>query len=222
MPSPLALVRSRAIREMAGCALPRSILFAHGSRDSASKRIALTFDDGPDAMTARYLEVLARLGIRATFFFVGEHVARDPGLPREVLDRGHSVGGHGWTHQPFSDLSRSRLVADLARMSDVLPKAAGRPLVRPPRGQLSPWSLLLLATSGYSTVLWSVDSDDCRTRDPGEIAWRLAPARVARGDVVLMHEAQPWTLLALPKIGEELLSHGWEFVTVSELMEDGR
>ena len=207
---------------MAGCALPRSILFAHGARDSLRKRVALTFDDGPDAMTAQYLDVLARLGIRATFYFVGEHVARDPGLAREVVDRGHVVGGHGWTHEPFSTLSRSRLAADLARMSAVLPRTAGRPLVRPPHGQLSPRTLLLLARSGYSTVLWSLDSDDCRTRDPREIAWRVAPARVARGDVVLFHEAQPWTLLALPEIVGELASHGWELVTVRELMEDAR
>ena len=78
----------------------------------------------------------------------------------------------------------------------------------------------MLAASGYSTVLWSVDSDDCRTRDAREIAWRLAPARVVTGDIVLMHEMQPWTLGALPTIVGELRSREWELVTVRELMED--
>lgn len=210
------------MREMAGRALPRSILFAHGPRNPARKRIALTFDDGPDAMTPRYLDALAQLGVRATFFFVGQHVARDPGLAREVVDRGHLVGGHGWTHARFSTLPGSQLSEDLARMSEILPPESGRRLIRPPGGQLSPWSLLLLAAKGYSTVLWSVDSDDCRTNDPREIAWRVAPARVQSGDIVLMHESQAWTLLALPTIVGELTSHGWELVTVRELMESAQ
>jgi peptidoglycan/xylan/chitin deacetylase (PgdA/CDA1 family) len=222
MPSPLALARSRAIRVLADCALPRSILFAHGARSGARKRIALTFDDGPDALTPMYLDVLARSGMRATFFLVGEHAARDPGLAREIADRGHEIGGHGWTHDPFSTLSRGQLVADLARTSSVIPPSPGRPLVRPPHGQLTPRTLFSLAASGYSTVLWSVDSDDCRTQDPREIAWRVAPSRLARGDVVLLHETQPWTLQALPAILDGLASHGWELVTIRELMEETR
>ena len=220
MPSPLALARSRVLRQMAGCALPRSVFFTHGQRDHVRKRIALTFDDGPDGMTSLYLDALDRLGIPATFFFVGENVARDPGLAREAVDRGHHVGGHGWSHEPFSTMTRSRLGEELARMSAVVPHTRGRPLVRPPRGALSARSLMMLAASGYSTVLWSVDSDDCRTRDAREIAWRLAPARVVTGDIVLMHEMQPWTLGALPTIVGELRSREWELVTVRELMED--
>jgi peptidoglycan/xylan/chitin deacetylase (PgdA/CDA1 family) len=226
MPSPLVRARSRALREIAAQVLPRSVYFAHGSRRAARKRVALTFDGGPDDMTASYLDVLAELDARATFFLVGEQVAARPGCEIEYLRRGHEVGGHGWTHEPFPSMPAMRLGEELARMDAVLPWPKGlRPIVRPPRGILSPRALMRLAAAGYVTVLWSLDSDDCRTRDLHVVERRLDPSNVARGDVVLLHEMQPWTLKALPGVVRGLRDAGYELVTVSELMrgeEDGR
>jgi peptidoglycan/xylan/chitin deacetylase (PgdA/CDA1 family) len=72
-------------------------------------------------------------------------------------------------------------------------------------------------------VLWSLDSDDCRTRDARVIERRLAPSRICPGDVVLLHESQDWTLKVLPRVVGALRDAGYEFVTVGELMaEDGR
>jgi|GEM_PF-739675 peptidoglycan/xylan/chitin deacetylase (PgdA/CDA1 family) len=224
-PSPLVRARSRALREIAAHVLPRSVYFAHGPRRAARKRVALTFDDGPDEMTAAYLDVLAELDARATFFLVGEQVARSPGCEIEYLRRGHELGGHGWTHEPFPAMTSARLGDELARMDAVLPWPKGlRPLVRPPRGILSPRALVRLAAAGYVTVLWSLDSDDCRTSDSTVVERRLHPANVAPGEVVLLHEMQPWTLKALPGVIRGLRDAGYELVTVSELMrgkEDG-
>src|SRR5271165_6895030 len=100
-PSRLARARSGALRQLATRTLPTSVLFARGSQGQARKRVALTFDDGPDALTPLYLDVLARLGVRATFFVIGENVAREPGLLRAIELRGHAVAAHGWTHQAF-------------------------------------------------------------------------------------------------------------------------
>jgi peptidoglycan-N-acetylglucosamine deacetylase len=220
MPSPLVRARSRALREIASQVLPRSVYFAHGSRHSRRKRVALTFDDGPDAMTEAYLDVLANLDVRATFFLIGEQLARDTDCALEYLRRGHEIGGHGWTHEVFSAMSSSRLGDELARMDAILPRPQWhRPLVRPPRGILSPRALLRLAAAGYVAVLWSRDSDDCRTRDPRVVERRLDPAKVAPGEVILLHEMQSWTLKALPTVVRGLRSAGYELVTVSELMK---
>jgi peptidoglycan/xylan/chitin deacetylase (PgdA/CDA1 family) len=105
-PSRLARVRSGVMRGAALRILPRAVLFANGQREPARQRIALTFDDGPDTMSPRYLEVLARLGVRATFFLVGENAARAPGMVREYVRRGHEVGAHGWSHEVFTGMSR--------------------------------------------------------------------------------------------------------------------
>ena len=74
---------------------------------SASKRVALTFDDGPDGMTSRYLELLDDLGVPATFFVLGELAAKHPDLVRDYLRRGHQVAGHGYDHTRFTKLVRS-------------------------------------------------------------------------------------------------------------------
>jgi peptidoglycan/xylan/chitin deacetylase (PgdA/CDA1 family) len=220
MPSPLVRVRSQALRELAARLLPRSVYFAHGPRHAQRKRVALTFDDGPDRMTGAYLDVLADLDVRATFFLIGEQVASNASGSFEYLRRGHEIGGHGWTHEAFSPMSPTRLGDELARMDAVLPDQNGqRPLVRPPRGILSPRSLLRLAAAGYVTVLWSLDSDDCRTRDPHVVERRLHPSNVAPGDVVLLHEMQSWTLKALPRVVRRLRDAGYELVTVGDLMK---
>jgi peptidoglycan/xylan/chitin deacetylase (PgdA/CDA1 family) len=90
--------------------------------------------------------------------------------------------------------------------------------VRPPRGALSTTALLRIAAAGCTTVLWSVDSDDCRVSDPRAVEQRLVPECLSDGDVVLLHETQGWTLEALPGVVEALRLQGWELVTVSELM----
>jgi peptidoglycan/xylan/chitin deacetylase (PgdA/CDA1 family) len=220
MPSPFVRARSRALREIAAQVLPRSVYFAHGARNARRKRVALTFDDGPDTMTGAYLDVLADLDVRATFFLIGEQLARDPECAVEYLRRGHAIGGHGWTHQAFPAMSAARLGDELARMDAILPCPQGhRPLIRPPRGILSPRALLRLAAAGYVTVLWSLDSDDCRTRDPGVVERRLDASSVAPGEVILLHEQQSWTLKALPAVVRGLRDAGYELVTVGEVMK---
>jgi peptidoglycan/xylan/chitin deacetylase (PgdA/CDA1 family) len=212
-------MRSRALRTLASWA-PQSVLIVRGDRSSGRKRVALTFDDGPDAMTPRYLDVLGGLGVRATFFLVGENAAHAPELVAACAQRGHELGGHGWSHEPFVSMSAAELARELSRTQKLLPPARkGRPLVRPPRGALSARTLLRIAAAGYTTVLWSVDSGDCRTENPSEVSCRLSPDALAPGDVVLLHEMQTWTLEALPGVVHALRRGGWELVTVTELTE---
>ena len=194
---------------------PRHVLVRHGSRKS--RRVALTFDDGPDALTPRYLDLLDRLAVRATFFLIGESCARSPGTVREIVARGHEVASHGHTHTIFPSLSARELTGELSRVQELIPPSERRrPLVRPPRGVVSPASLLRCAMAGYTTVLWSLDSDDCRTKSAAEVARRASGA--APGEIVLLHEGQEWTLDALPAIVASLTGAGLELVTVGEML----
>jgi peptidoglycan-N-acetylglucosamine deacetylase len=224
VPTILARARSRVLHAAASRLLPRSVLVSRGERGTRRKSIALTFDDGPDAMTRQYLDLLDELGVKATFFVLGKNAADAPTLTEEYVRRGHEVGGHGWSHQPFPAMTQACLLEELARMRAALPARSvlpSRPLmVRPPRGSLSPRTLLRVARAGYTTVLWSVDSDDCRTRDPQVVVRRLDPRRVESGDIVLLHEMQPWTLQALPMVVRGMQSAGYALVTVGELLQD--
>ena len=67
-------------------------------------------------------------------------------------------------------------------------------------------------------MLWSRDSDDCRTDSPKEVAARLAPSNLTPGEIVLLHEGQSWTLEALPEILGKLTADGWQTVSVGELL----
>jgi peptidoglycan-N-acetylglucosamine deacetylase len=194
---------------------PREVLVRRGSRKGA--RVALTFDDGPDELTPRYLDLLDRLAVRATFFLLGASCARSPSAVREIVARGHEVASHGHTHKTFPSLSAPELAAELARVQELIPPSERRrPLLRPPRGAVSARSLLRCAAAGYTTVLWSLDSDDCRTTSPDEVAARASAATA--GEIVLLHEGQPWTLDALPAIVERLRDAGLELGTVGEML----
>ena len=209
--------RSRVLHDAARVVLPSSLLVTRGRSDR--RRVALTFDDGPDAMTKEYLYVLDQLDVRATFFVLGANVARDPAVVHEVVRRGHEVAAHGFTHRPFPGLTSAELKEELGRTQAVLPRVRSRRFfVRPPKGAVSLRSLALTAAAGYCTALWSRDSDDCRTLDPSAVEDRLDPRLVRPGEIILLHENQTWTLDALPRAVARLRSAGYELTTLSGVL----
>lgn len=184
----------------------------------ASKRVALTFDDGPDEMTPQYLELLDNLGVPATFFLSGARAAAHPDLVREYLRRGHQIANHGYEHERFTALSRKQLLDGLERTESAIGgQFTGKPWVRPPHGDLDATTLLTLFGQGYVVALWSIDSNDHRERDPAAVAAACSPDHVTGGDVILFHEGQRWTLEALPSIVGALHASGLECVTMHDL-----
>lgn len=183
-----------------------------------SKRVALTFDDGPDEMTPRYLDALDQLGVPATFFVRGEQATKHPELVREYLRRGHQIANHGYDHTRFTKLSRRELLDQLQRTDQAIGgQVTGRSWVRPPHGALGASSLVAMRAAGYIVALWSIDSGDYEVRAPKALAERCSPAIVRAGDVLLFHEGQPWTLEALPHIVSALHDSGLECVTMHDL-----
>ncbi len=182
------------------------------------KRVALTFDDGPDDMTEKYLDLLDKLAVPATFFIEGKFAERHPHLVREYVRRGHQLGGHGFDHQRFSKLTVADLNDQVRRTDAAMPpQATGRSWVRPPHGELSTRALMQLLATGYVIAMWSLDSNDYRIHDPALLAQEVTPDRVAPGEVILLHEGQPWTLAALPAIVDGLRGAGYELVTMADL-----
>jgi len=209
------LPRHHALRRVVEAALPRRLLVARGPR--GQRRIALTFDDGPGELTRAYLETLERHGARATFFVVGAECAGRAPLLAEMLERGHELAGHGYSHERFPVLAaRGELESELAATRACLPGQPRR--VRPPYGALSVGSLRVCARAGVTVVLWSVDSEDWRRHDPPELVQLVSPHTVEPGSIVLMHEGQPWTLDALAEIVPALRRSGYDLVTVGELL----
>jgi peptidoglycan/xylan/chitin deacetylase (PgdA/CDA1 family) len=182
---------------------------------TTTRRVALTFDDGPDDLTPRYLDLLDQLGVPATFFLIGELARQRPHMVREYLRRGHQVAGHGFDHTRFPKLGRAQLIDQCERTDAAIGgQASGHSWVRPPHGAVDPGSLLALRAAGYVVALWSVDSHDYGEHDPSKLAERCV---AGAGDVLLFHEGQPWTLEALPQIVATLHASGLECVTMHDL-----
>jgi peptidoglycan/xylan/chitin deacetylase (PgdA/CDA1 family) len=210
--------------------LPDEVMFLRGP--STRRRVALTFDDGPHEMTPRYLEILEKAGARATFFVVGTACQQYPDGAGEMVRAGHEVASHGFTHKAFPKLSGTELRSELARTAALLPHAPHaphapntpharrRPMVRPPRGSVSPRSLLTCFRAGYTSAMWSLDTLDWKARDADELVGRLPPARLEAGEIVLLHEGEKVTLAALPRILANLQGAGFELVTLSELLAE--
>jgi peptidoglycan/xylan/chitin deacetylase (PgdA/CDA1 family) len=183
---------------------------------TTARRVALTFDDGPDHLTERYLDVLDELGVPATFFLVGGRAASRPDLVREYRRRGHQIAGHGYDHKRFSKLGRRELLEQCSRTETALGgQFTGGPWVRPPHGSLDATSLFYLVASGYTVAMWSLDSKDYGTTSADDVIGECAG--IAAGDVVLFHEGQQWTLDALPRIVKDLQAAGLECVTMHDL-----
>ncbi len=183
------------------------------------RRVALTFDDGPDDRTPRYLEILERYGVAATFFVMGDLTEARPGAIAEYLRRGHQVGGHGYDHQRFTAISARALWSQLARTGRAIgPVPQGRMWVRPPYGAMGPIEAATMLAAGFVIGMWSLDSQDYEPAEPATIAARCSPARVRPGDVLLFHEGHDWTLAALPTVIEALLGDGYELVTMADLV----
>jgi peptidoglycan/xylan/chitin deacetylase (PgdA/CDA1 family) len=180
-----------------------------------SPGVALTFDDGPHPEgTPAVLDLLAGAAACATFFLVGEQVKRRPRLAAEIVAAGHLVALHGHRHQFQPRLSATAVQSDLTRGAAAIEDATGvRPAWhRPPYGICSPAGRRAARAAGLRTLLWSRWGKDWRKfTTPDRIAARVT-ARVAAGDVILLHDADFYsardsyqrTIAALSIILEEL------------------
>ncbi len=153
--------------------------------------LALTYDDGPDPHSTPYfLDLLERHGRRATFFLLGEHVARHPGLVAEMAQRGHELAVHGWDHDCVLPLRPRRLLAELRETVALVEQVTGvRPQwYRPPYGVLSTPALAAAHAAGLRTVLWSAWGRDWEARATPERIVRTVERTLAAGGTVLLHD----------------------------------
>jgi peptidoglycan/xylan/chitin deacetylase (PgdA/CDA1 family) len=173
---------------------PRSSLYlpVHWRLPRYETACALTFDDGPHPEhTPAILDVLARNSQHATFFVIGEHARKHPGLLRRVLDGGHALGLHSHTHSRWFNCWTPRKVRlDLSACADAVAQATGRPapsLFRPPVGLKNPLVADVVHDLGLTAVTWTHRTWDAARTDPDKIARALSDG-ARPGAIVLMHD----------------------------------
>jgi peptidoglycan/xylan/chitin deacetylase (PgdA/CDA1 family) len=210
--------------------LPRSQLYGASFNGDApgSRRLALTYDDGPnDAHTSQLLEVLARHEVKATFFLLGRHVEARPEIARAVAEAGHTVGNHGYSHRNLIFLSSSDTRRELTRTSQAIEAATGiRPaLFRPPFGGRRPGTFAIVCECGMTPVMWRAAGNDWSAESAESIAQRVM-GRVKGGEVILLHDGghralgadRSRTVRATEEIVRRCRDEGYRFVTVAEMM----
>ncbi len=189
------------------------------------KKIALTFDDGPSKRnTQEILSILAEYDIKATFFVIGSNAEKDPERIRMIFDAGHEIGNHTYTHCYISKVSEEELRREINKTEEILINVTGvRPIVfRPPGGYYDDASIAVLEEMGYRNVLWSVDTRDWSIPSSEKIVSKIEDS-AGSGDIILFHDLEDKRLptpAALRKIIPYLIENGYEFVTVSQLLEN--
>lgn len=193
---------------------------------SAGKYIALTFDDGPHRKyTDMILDILKKYGIHATFFVVGSNCRDQPETVKRIVSEGHEIGSHTFSHPSLCRISRDKLMKEILNTENILFEICEyRPkLFRPPEGVYGPVIASVLERLDYTPVLWTVDTLDWRVPSAETIADRVIK-NISDGYIVLCHDfisPRSNTPDALELFLPRLIEEGWQFVTVSELMQMG-
>lgn len=160
---------------------------------SGKQAVALTFDDGPDpATTPKLLALLSRYGVKAAFFVIGGKAAAHPGLIRDILSRGHTVGNHTYTHDPLILLrSSKRLLGEIRATQDAL-CAFGIVsfLFRPPSGMTNPRLGKVLRQLDLYLVNFSCRAFDGDNRRISGLSRKILN-KIRPDDIVLLHDVRP-------------------------------
>lgn len=229
-PWALGAIAANQTAIIAGGMLPRSRLLGSNwarlpVQAAARGEVALSLDDGPDPeVTPRVLEVLERHGVRATFFCIGEHAARHPGLVRAIAGAGHSVENHSLRHRhDFAFLGPRHYLREIGAAQATLAALAGAAprFFRAPAGMRNPFLDYALTRLGLQLVSWTRRGYDTRNADAGNVLARLTRA-LAPGDILLLHDGHakrgargtPVVLEVLPRLLDALAGAGLRLVTL--------
>ena len=217
-------ISTEAESETAAAPPRREDEIVYHSRKNDRMEIALSFDDGPHPrLTPVILSILEEYGIKATFFMVGENVGYYPDAARSVVEAGHEIGNHTFSHRRFNRMNEAEMLEEIHACEQAISSVSEFPVrfIRPPEGQMNETMRRVIGGLDYRIILWDVDTRDWAHTAPAEIARHILDT-VQAGDIILMHDFighNSPTPEALRLVLPELLSRGYRFVTVGELVE---
>ncbi|MDD3337886.1 MAG: polysaccharide deacetylase family protein [Lachnospiraceae bacterium] len=183
---------------------------------SAEKRIALTFDDGPSMYTERLLDGLKERQVQASFFLQGQSIQGREKVVERMQKEGHLIGNHTFHHVKLTSLTEREVQEEIEKTSNEIYKVTGcyTSFVRPPYGL---WRSEIEYHVTMIPVLWNIDSLDWCNTDVGKIVKKVVS--LARdGGIILMHDCYDSSVKSALQIVDELQKENYEFVTVDQLI----
>ncbi|KRD11307.1 polysaccharide deacetylase [Flavobacterium sp. Root901] len=184
------------------------------------KKIALTFDDGPSVYTLEVLELLKKYNAKATFFCIGKNIETHPEILQKVIDEGHLVGNHSYSHSKFFDFyTEPTIRKELQKTDKLLEKFTSKKInfFRPPYGVTTPSIGRALKITGHKTIGWNIRSLDGGTTNVELILNRIKK-RVSPGGIVLLHDTGSHSVLVLEQFLQFLQQNNYEVISIEELL----
>ncbi|WDF63564.1 polysaccharide deacetylase family protein [Flavobacterium sp. KACC 22763] len=184
------------------------------------KKIALTFDDGPSIYTLEVLELLKKYNAKATFFCIGKNIETHPEILQKVIDEGHLVGNHSYSHSKFFDFYNAKKITEELQKTDaLLEKFTSKKInfFRPPYGVTTPSIRRALKVTGHKTIGWNIRSLDGGTKNQELIFNRLVK-HISPGGIVLLHDTGEHSVLVLEQFLQFLQQNNYQVVSIEELL----
>ncbi|MBE3596457.1 MAG: delta-lactam-biosynthetic de-N-acetylase [Hydrogenibacillus sp.] len=189
------------------------------------RALYLTFDNGyENGQTARILDVLKEKHVRATFFVTGHYVKDQPELLRRMVQEGHLIGNHSWSHPDMSAQSVETIRREIVRVNEAVARLTPQRTTRyfrPPRGVFSERVLRTVKDLGMETIFWSVAYKDWE-RDVvrgADYAYRNVMNQLHPGAVILLHSVSKDNADALARIIDDARAAGYTFRSLDDWRE---
>lgn len=186
-------------------------------KQTETKKVALTFDDGPNASyTETLLEGLEERDVKVTFFLLGKEAEENPELVRKIYEGGHLIGNHSYSHVNLSELSHEEALSQINQTNQIIFDITGYypEFIRPPFGCVKEG---LSYNPEMIEVLWNVDARDWETDNIGYVVQKVV-ADVEENGIILLHDASASSVQAAFAIVDILEEQGYSFVTVDEIL----
>lgn len=189
--------------------------------ETDKKEIAISFDDGPAAnYTSQILQILKAENVPATFFCIGNRIAGNEHLLKQIHENGHLIGNHSFSHHFWFDMyPAKKMLDDMKQMDAEMLRVIGKKpkLFRPPYGVTNPNLKKAIISGGYTPVGWSVRSLDTVIRDEQKLLNKVN-AEIQPGAVFLFHDTSEATLKILPAFIQEVKKSGYNFIPLDKLL----
>ena len=185
-----------------------------------NKKIAITFDDGPHEMTLLVLDVLRRYNCKATFFCVGKNIETHPEILKKIIDEGHLLGNHSYSHSPFFDFYRKKeLINEIEKTDALIATFLNKKttLFRPPYGVTNPSIRRALTATKHKTIGWNIRSLDGIIKNEKFIFNRIT-SRISPGAIVLLHDTSISSVNVLAQFLQFLQNNNYTVVSLEQLL----
>ncbi|MBO9727689.1 MAG: polysaccharide deacetylase family protein [Chitinophaga sp.] len=190
--------------------------------DTTEKVVALSFDDGPDAIyTPQILDILQQQEVPAAFFCIGKNIRGNEHLLKRIYADGHVIGNHTYSHDFWFDMKLSgNMLTDMQQMDAVTVHATGLTprLFRPPYGVTNPNLARAVKAGNYLPVGWNIRSLDTVAKDETELLNRILE-RLTPGAVILLHDTRKITADILPQLIQGIRQQGYQLERIDKMLK---